>query len=91
MMGREFERLFSSRVVRCRVNGAPIPNAFRENLRWDLSKPSAPIAANAWTSAQIMPFVAKKVRIVSIILNADPAAIAGIIVTMAHSFVMANQ
>ena len=60
MMGREFERLFSSRVVRCPANGVRTPNAFRESPRWVLSKPSARIAANAWKSAQTTPFVAQE-------------------------------
>ncbi len=67
MMDRGFERWSSSRVVRCRANGARIPNACRESPRWVLLKPSAQIAASAWKSAQTTPFVAARASTVSII------------------------
>jgi hypothetical protein len=91
MTGRGFERLFSSRVVRYHVNGVQTPNAFQGRPGWASSKLSALFAANASKLAQTTPFAAKKAHTASIMPDASLAAIAGIIVTMAHSSDMANR
>jgi hypothetical protein len=83
-MGLGFEQSFFLNAVRCVSNGAQIPSACREILRWDSSKPCAASAANAWTPAPTAQFGQRKISAASIIPDASAAAPARINVFMAH-------